>query len=72
MTPQDPTAKVDIKDGSIKDGAVTFKVTTTTARGEFTWTYKGKIEGDKITGTREADFNGNPISQPWEAAKQKM
>jgi len=68
---QDPAAKVDIKDGSVKGSTVMFKITRTTQRGEITTTYTGRLDGDTITGTSETEFNGHPISREWTPTRQK-
>ena len=68
---QDPAAEIDIQDGSVKDGTVMFKITRTTQRGgEITTTYKGKLDGDKIAGTSEANFGGNRITMEWTPTRQ--
>jgi len=64
---QDPTAKSDIKEGSVKaDGTVAFKVTMTMGgQFEITRTFTGKLSGDTITGTASIEppaggFGGGP------------
>lgn len=53
-----PSQPIEIKEGTIKDGTVSFKVVQDFNGNEFTTVYTGKLEGDKITGTREAQFPG--------------
>jgi hypothetical protein len=68
---QDPAAAIDIKDGTVKDGNVTFKVTRTFGQQEVTTTYKAKLDGDSLKGTSELEFNGNPISTEFDAKREK-
>jgi hypothetical protein len=49
----DAPPPVEIKEGTIKNGEVSFKVVRDFNGNEFTTLYKGKIDGDKITGTQE-------------------
>ncbi len=61
---------VDILDGTFKKGTVAFRVVDeagTTSR------YKGKIEGDKIKGTMEADIPlvEDPLKLDWNAERDK-
>lgn len=59
---------VDILDGAFKDQQVSFRVSDPT--GASSW-YKGKLEGDKITGTFEADIpNSDTIRLDWAAARE--
>jgi hypothetical protein len=39
--------------GTVKGNDVEWTITRTTPRGEMTITYKGKVEGDKMTGTSQ-------------------
>lgn len=66
-----PATPVDIKDGSVKNGEVTFKIVRSFNGTDITTNYKGKLDGDKITGTSELEFNGNPISSEWNATRSK-
>lgn len=56
---QDPTAAEEIKEGSVKNNEVTFKVVRDFNGNSITTVYKGKLEGDTITGTSLLDFGGN-------------
>jgi hypothetical protein len=60
-----------IKDGSVKDGEVSFKVVRERDGRTFTSNYSGKVQGDAIKGKIESDFNGNKRSFDWEAKKAK-
>jgi hypothetical protein len=60
---------VDIKDGSIKGGELTFKVTRAGRNNqEMTITYTGKLDGDTIKG-KIAFGQGDP--RDWEAKRAK-
>lgn len=48
---QDPTAAMDIKEGTIKANELTFKIERVLGEITITTTYKGKLDGDTITGT---------------------
>jgi hypothetical protein len=66
MNFQDPTEKIEIKEGSVKpDGSVSFKVTQTMGgQFEITRTFTGKLEGDKISGTTAFEFPGGGPGGP--------
>ncbi len=57
----------DITDGSVKDGQVSFKLTRKRGDKEITSTFTGKLSGDSIEGTVEA----NGKSHDWKAARSK-
>lgn len=57
----------DITDGSVKDGQITFKLTRKRKDTEVTSTYTGKLSGDTIEGTVEA----NGKSHDWKATRSK-
>jgi hypothetical protein len=71
LTFQDPTAAMEIKEGTVKNGDVTFKVTRTFGDQEITTTYKAKVEGDSLKGTSETSFQGNPFTTEFEAKREK-
>ncbi len=58
---------IDITDGSVKDGQVTFKLTRKRKDTEVTSTFTGKLSGDTIEGTVEA----NGKSHDWKATRSK-
>jgi hypothetical protein len=68
---QDPTAAMEIKEGAVKNGDVTFKVTRTFGDQEITTTYKAKVEGDNLKGSSETSFQGNPFTTEFEAKREK-
>lgn len=63
--------ETEITDGTFKDDEVTFKTVRERDGNKFTMTYKGKVEGDKITGTVEFQTPDQTRSRPWEASRAK-
>src|SRR6476659_5082192 len=57
----------EIKDGSIKDGDIAFKVQREFNGQSFVIKYSGKLAGDKITGKCEFDVNGQTRALEWKA-----
>lgn len=57
-------APIDIKEGTIKDGKVSFKLVRTFGENEITTLYTGTLAGDTITGTRETQFPGGAPGGP--------
>lgn len=67
-----PRGNVDIQDGSIKDGQITFKVVRKGKNDqEYTSTYSGKLSGDTIEGKIETANNGQSRSHDWKAMRSK-
>jgi hypothetical protein len=64
-------ADVEITDGKVKDGEVSFKVTRKRQNNEITSNYTGKLDGDVIKGKVETNFNGNARSTDFEAKRAK-
>ena len=62
---------VKITDGTFKNGEVAFTVTREFNGNSFTTKYKGKLEGDTITGTTETERNGQAQSREWKATRAK-
>ena len=62
---------VKIADGTFKNGEVAFTVTREFNGNSFTTKYKGKLEGDTITGTIETERNGQTQSREWKATRAK-
>jgi D-glucosaminate-6-phosphate ammonia-lyase len=55
-------------EGTVKGNDIEWSITRSTPRGEFTITYKGKIEGDTMSGqVQMGDFG----SSDWKAARKK-
>jgi hypothetical protein len=59
----------EIKDGSIKDADITFKVKRDFNGQPFIVQYSGKLSGDKIDGKCEFDINGQTRALKWEAKR---
>jgi len=59
----------EIKDGTLKDGKVSFKVNRELGGQAFVIKYSGKLSGDKIAGQAEFDLNGDPQSLEWNAKR---
>ena len=55
-------------EGTVKDKKIEWTTTMTTPRGEFTMTYKGTVEGDKMSGeVQMGDFG----TREWKAERKK-
>ena len=63
--------KAEIKDGTFKNGELSFQVVRERDGQSFTSSYKGKLEGDTIKGTTEFEFGGEKRSRDWEAKRVK-
>ena len=65
--------ETEIKDGKVKDGEISFKVTRTAQGREVTTTYTGKVEGDTIKGTVQMPGRdgGEGRTRDWEAKRAK-
>ena len=60
---------VDIKNGTFKDGRVSFDVERDRDGEKTTTKYRGKLSGDSITGTIRTPFNGETRTNDWKAAR---
>jgi hypothetical protein len=61
-----------IGDGSVKDGTVSFTVTTEFNGNKRVTKYEGKLEGDTITGTTEAPGRDGAVQKrEWKATRAK-
>jgi hypothetical protein len=61
---------VEIADGKVKDGDVSFKVTMKRGNNEITQTYTAKVDGDTMKGKVETGGN-NSRSRDFEAKREK-
>jgi hypothetical protein len=59
----------EIKEGSMKNDDVTFKVQREFNGQSFVIKYSGKLDGDKITGKCEFEVNGQTRALKWEAKR---
>src|SRR5260221_3727757 len=63
---------VDIADGKVKDGELSWKVVRKNQNGdEMTTNYTAKVSGDTLKGKSEGTFNGQARSRDFEAKKSK-
>lgn len=63
--------ETEITDGKFKNDEVSFKSVRERDGNKFEMVYKGKVEGDKITGTVEFTRDDQTRSRPWEAERVK-
>lgn len=63
--------KVEIKEGTIKGTEIAFIVIRERNGQEFKTVYKGKVDGDTITGTSTTTRDGQERSREWKATRQK-
>jgi hypothetical protein len=63
--------KSEIKEGTIKGADVAFVVVREFNGNQFSIKYKGKLDGDKITGTTTFTIQGEERSREWTATRAK-
>jgi hypothetical protein len=63
--------KSEIKEGTIKGDELSFVVVRQFQDQEFKIAYKGKLAGDKITGSTTINFNGQDRTREWAADRVK-
>ena len=63
--------ETEITDGTFKNDEVSFKSVRERNGNKFEMVYKGKVDGDKITGTVEFSRGDETNSRPWEATRVK-
>jgi len=63
--------KTEIKEGTVKDGNVSFVVEREINGMTRKTTYKGKVDGDSIKGTTTNVRNGQEQSREWAASRVK-
>ena len=61
--------EIEIQDGKVKDGEVSFKVVRERDGQKFTMSYKGKLAADTIKGKIEFERDGETQSFDWEAKR---
>jgi hypothetical protein len=66
-----PMGEVEIKDGKVKEGKLTFTITFERDGNELTVHFSGKLDGDKIKGKVEFEQNGKKQSRDWEPKREK-
>jgi hypothetical protein len=63
-----PEGQVISGEGTIKEGVVQWIVTISTPQGDFSLVFKGKVDGDKMSGEVQAGDFG---AMNWSATKKK-
>ena len=63
--------KIEIQDGAVKGSDVSFVVVREFNGQQFKVTYKGKLEGDTITGTATVVREGQERSREWKATRAR-
>lgn len=63
--------ETEITGGVFKNDEVSFKTIRERDGNKFEMVYKGKVDGDKITGTVEFTGGDQTRSRPWEATRVK-
>lgn len=61
--------ETEIKEGSVKNGVVSFQVTRERNGNSFTTKYQGTLTGDTIKGKAETEVGGEVRSREWEAKR---
>ena len=63
--------EVEIKEGALKDGALTFNTSVTRNEQTFTTKYSAKIDGDTIKGKSERERDGQVQTREFEGKRVK-
>jgi hypothetical protein len=63
--------KSEIKEGTIKGADLAFVTIVERDGNQFKSNYKGKLDGDKITGTITSNFGGQERTREWTANRSK-
>lgn len=72
ITAGQDNAEVDIEEAKYKDGELSFQVTRERNGNKRVTKYKGKVDGDKITGKIDApNQDGQSQERDWEAKREK-
>jgi hypothetical protein len=61
--------EIEIAEGKVKDGEVSFQVTREFNNNTIVQKYTGKLDGDTIKGKIEFERNGEQVSRDWEAKR---
>jgi hypothetical protein len=70
-TVMSPLGEVEIKDGKVKNGQITFKISFEREGNEITVNFSGKLEGDKIKGKVEIGGGDQKRTMDWEPTRAK-
>jgi len=60
---------IEIEQGRVKDGTISFQVTRERDGQKRTSKYRGKLKGDTIEGTVAFEVNGEARTRDWEAKR---
>jgi hypothetical protein len=66
-----PLGEVEIKEGKVKDGELSFQITFERDGNEITAKFTGKLDGDKIKGKVEIGGGDNKRTLDWEPTRSK-
>lgn len=61
--------EIEIKDGSVKNGTVSFNIIRERDGNTFTIKYEGKLSGDTIKGQTKFERDGETQTREWEAKR---
>ncbi|MEZ6103963.1 MAG: hypothetical protein R3E01_33905 [Pirellulaceae bacterium] len=61
---------ITLEDLELDGDTISFSVTRKFNENQFTVSYSGKLDGDKIDGDSKATFNGQPREFPWNAERK--
>src|SRR5262245_13908338 len=63
--------EIDIKNGTVVDGNVSFEISSDAGGGEIHVKFTGKLQGDSIKGKAEIARDGNTMTRDWEPKRIK-
>lgn len=63
--------EIEIEDGKVEDGTISFKVTREFNGNTIVMTYKGELSEDTIKGETTFERNGEERTREWEAKRSK-
>src|SRR5262245_18154368 len=63
--------KIDIKNGSVVDGNVSFEINIDAGGSEIHVKFTGKLQGDSIKGKAEITRDGKPMTRDWQPKRIK-
>src|SRR5262245_9978133 len=63
--------EIDVKNGTVMDGNVSFEITVDAGGGEIHVKFTGKLQGDSIKGKAEVTRDGNTMTRDWEPSRVK-
>jgi hypothetical protein len=63
--------EIDIKNGTVKDGNVSFEISFDAGGNEIQVKFSGKLQGDSIKGKAEITRDGNKTTRDWDPKRVK-